>query len=93
MGLFIFRTGIVHIIGHNQRNIQFPAHPEQYRIYRFLIRYAMVLHLQEKVAFAETGLIFPGCFFRLIQKPFYDIALHFACQTGRKSDNTFMKLL
>ena len=90
MGIRIFRIGIVDIISGNQRNIQFPAHFQKFRVHHSLLRVSVILQFQKIISLPETCLIFPGSLPGFLRKSLDNIPLHLACQTGRQGNQPFM---
>ena len=80
--LHIVRIGIMDIICDNERNIEFLAHLQKHRIDSPLLRNAVILHFQEKIALSEARFIFESHLLCLIHETFDDIALHFSRQAG-----------
>ena len=93
MGIRILRIGIMDIVCSNQRDIQLPAHPEQFCVDCFLLRNPVILQFQKIIPLAEACLILSGSLSCLLRHPLYNIPLHLSRQTGRKRNNSLMILI
>ena len=92
MGFRVLCKGIVAVISGDQGNTQLPAHAQQFRIDGLLVRIAMVLQLQEKIAFAKDLQIALCRFAGPLRILPQDLTRDLARQTGGGGDDALVEL-
>ena len=92
MRLRVLCISVVNIIRRHQRNIKLLAQPDKCHIDRFLVRYPVILKLQEIVASAKAVQVFQNCIFCFLIKPLYDKPRNLSGKTCRQRNNALMVL-
>ena len=89
--LCVLRTGIVTVIGADQRNACLPAHTDKLRIDHPLLRYSVILKFQKEIAVPENLVITKCCFLCLFVLIPGQVNRDFSCKTGGRSNNPLME--
>ena len=66
VGHRILLVGVVHVVGHHQRNARLLAHAQQLLVHRLLLGNAVILQLQEVIVFPENIPVLQRPLLRLI---------------------------
>ena len=93
MRICIFRIRIMDIVRGNEFDPRLPGKSHQLLVDKVLLRNAMILKLQKKIAFSKNTLVPESRLFCLFVKVSYQILCHLSGKAGRKSNESFLILL
>ncbi len=93
MGLCIVCGDVVGIVGNNHWNAQFLGKAHNAGIYICLLAHAVVLHLQEVIAFPKNIKVAQCCSLCTVVVISSKVYSHFAGKTCGKGDNSLVVLL